>query len=136
MAGESHSKLPNGDIYPCRFVKLDATADGKCLQAGSAETTFGISGKGTRRIALDDYDTGLLAKAGDPAILIYGLGNTGVPLEIGSGGCTAGDYLGSDTNGKGIVVSADKAKYGAKALTTVAAGKFALVEIVQGELSR
>jgi len=135
--GGSYSKVPGGDIVSSTFVKLNSAADGQVLQAGSGDSVFGIAGPGTRRIALDPYDTGgagLVGKAGDPAILIYGPGDPGVSLRLG-GTVANGDYLKPDSSGYGVVASSDKDKYGARALAAGTSGKLIPVEVVIGERS-
>lgn len=134
MAG-SYSKVPGGDIAFSSFVKLDPSNTGQVLQAGSGDQVFGIAGPYSRRIALDSYDSGLIGKAGDPAILIYGPGDPGVPLQLG-GTVSNGDYLKPDASGFGVVGNTDKDPVGARALASGVAGDTIPVEVVIFERSK
>ncbi len=124
--------MANGDISVCRFVKQDTTADHKVLQAGAGEAVIGISQEGSSQAPIPEVSTQYAAQAGQ-AIKVYGVGER-CKLEIGSGGCTAGDKLKPDSNGKGVAITAGDA-YGAVALTTCAAGELAEVVVTPNALS-
>jgi hypothetical protein len=132
--GEKSSLKPNGNIRTSSFVKQDPSATGFCLQATTGDMVWGISGPYTRRVALDDYDSEYAGVAGDPAILIYGLGETQVLLRLG-GSVTNGDLLKPDANGYGVVANANLDKYGARALMSGNAGELIGVEVLIGERS-
>ncbi len=122
--------VANGNIYPSRFVKQDATADNKVLQAGAGERTIGISQAGT----LDAPQTGssaYAATADQPSLQIYRVGQMPL-LEAGAGGWAAGDLLKPDGDGKGLPQTTDKGWYGARALTAAAAGEKRAVIVEQG----
>ena len=127
----SYSKVANGNISPCRFVKLDATAEGRVLQAGAGESAYGISQAQNHNIALSgagftQTDDGFAAIAGE-MLNIWGPGDPNVMLECGAT-VTVGDALKSDASGRGITGSADKDIIGAIALASGTVGKFILVE--------
>lgn len=124
--------MANGNIYPCRFVKLDTTADHKVLQSGAGDLSIGISQEGTNQAPIPEASTQYAAAAGQ-ALKVYGVGER-CKLEIGSGGCTAGDLLKPDADGKGVAVTAGNT-YGAVALTTSAAGELAEVVVTPAALS-
>lgn len=134
MAGGSYSRRPNGNIKPNTFVKLDTSNTALVLQAGAGERVFGIAGSGTRRIALDGYDTDYIGIAGDPAIPIHGPADPGVLLRLG-GTVTHGDLLKSDGSGYGVVADTDKDDYGARALASGVSGELIPVEVLIGERS-
>lgn len=58
----------------------------------------------------------------------------GGKLKLG-GTVARGDYLKSDANGFGVVASADKDKYGAKAMASGVSGDVIPVEVIHGERS-
>lgn len=111
----SFSKLPAGNIAPCRFVKLGTTA-GTILQCGANEQIWGISGPGTRRAPLSGWDDGYAGISGDGAINVVGPGDDEALLDLG-GTVTYGAFLKSDANGKGVAGSSDKDVCGAIALS-------------------
>lgn len=110
------SLFPNGNIGYSTFVKLDTTAEGYCLQAVSGDAPFGVAGPMTHGMALAvggvNLDDGLAGVAGGPAIKIYGVGSTKVPLRIGAA-VAVGDRLVPDANGKGVPTTANAVKVGA-----------------------
>ena len=133
MAG-NYSKLPGGNIKPNSFVKLDSANDGYVLQAGANDRVYGITGDGTRRVALEDYDTDLIGKAGDPAIQIRGPGENPCLLRL-AGTVVAGDYIKSDGSGYGVKADTDKDHYGARAIVGGSSGQVIPVEVIIGDLA-
>lgn len=127
--GES-SLFPGGDIPFSSFVKLDPSNTGYALVAGANDVVFGISGPETRRIALDSYDTDLAGKSGDPALKIYGVGSTMVPLRLG-GTVAHGDPIISDASGKGVKSTTNKDKVAAIARASGVAGEIIPVDVVR-----
>lgn len=97
MADKS-SLLPGGDIVASTVVKQDPANTGYCLQAGAGDVPYGIAGPYTRRIAMESYDTTLIGKLGDPAILIYGDGEKNAPGRAGAA-IANGQYLKPDASG-------------------------------------
>lgn len=97
----SPSFSASGDIYPSRFVTITGN-NLRVSQAVAANSIIGISQEGTRRYPdVDNTFTGFAARAGEP-ISVYGNGHVNVPLELG-GTVTAGQFIQSDANGKGVV---------------------------------
>jgi hypothetical protein len=129
MPAETVYSTAGGDVNPSRFVKLSTAADNTVLQAGSNEDVFGISSEAAQDAPLPGAST--LAAAADDPLMIHPDGSVCL-LEIGSGGCTRGDYLKSDTNGKGVAAATTgpTAQFiGARALESASAGEFARVQV-------
>lgn len=126
----SFSKLPGGNIYPARFVKLDGSNVGKALQCGAGEAVFGISTPHTRKFALSGYDDGYAGVDGDGAMNIIGPGDDEALLELG-GTVTHGQYVKSDADGKGVAATGDKDNVGAIALTGGTSGKLIRVKPIR-----
>ena len=132
------SKFPNGNITTSTFVKLDATKEGYALQAGAGDECFGIAGPEPHIMAIAiqgvQLDDGLAGVAGGPAIKIYGVGATMVPLKVSSA-VNIGDRLISDASGYGTPTTADKQKVGAIAQQAGAANTVVLVNVVRFDSS-
>ncbi|HWA97909.1 MAG TPA: DUF2190 family protein [Pirellulales bacterium] len=95
--------LANGNIYPCRFVKVDGSNDDYGLQAGAGDPVIGISGTGTNYPPLTDQSVSAYhAQAGDP-ISLLGDGEEAL-LEAG-GSFAAGAKLKSDSSGRGVALA-------------------------------
>jgi hypothetical protein len=117
----------NGTIGPSKFVKIDTTADGMCLQATAGDPIIGISQVGMRRTpGLAGSDIAIAALAGE-VIQVWGLGDV-CPLTFG-GTVTRGDLLMSDANGNGITATGTN-ECGARALQSGVSGGTGLVQIV------
>src|SRR5262245_54333666 len=125
------SAIANGTIAPARFIKLDATADGKVLQAGAGDRTIGISQLGTRR-------SPYISAANEAALvnepIRYFDQNEECGLEIAAT-IAPNDRLSPDANGMGIVTAADGDWYGAIALAAGVSGDIIPVKVVYGERS-
>ncbi len=122
----------NGNIYPSRFVSIDASDNNSVLQAASGARTFGISSVGGREAPIPSLSTVYAAQTGDE-IPLFTLGMTCL-LELGAA-CLAGNRLKSDTNGKCVPLSAGSGvmeHYGAEALEAGSAGDFVKVLVVMG----
>lgn len=128
------------NIEPSRFVLCDP-ATGKnfyVIRGDSGDvsidnTPVGISQEGTQD---PPGVTGSGAYAGTAGheIDIYGLGDVCL-LEIGTGGCLAGQLLKPDTAGKGIILDSSSGGdqfYGARALQTCSEGDLCRVQVLQG----
>lgn len=128
----SMSLMPSGNIAPSRFVKLDASkVGGYGLQAGAGDVVFGVSEPGVRQPPIAGFDDGFAGIADSNAICVY-TEKDECWLECGAA-VTYGDFLKSDTNGKGITASADGDYYGAQALqTSTAAGQLVRVLVKSG----
>lgn len=127
--------VAGGNILPSRFVKVSTAADNTVLQstdgAGSAgDRVCGVSQEGGREPPLPSVTTMYAGQAGDN-ILVYGNTQTCL-LTIGSGGCTRGDRLKSDANGKGITASTAGNNYGAIALRSALENELVEVEVQIG----
>ncbi len=130
MRNQAPNVKAGGNVYPTRFVKMDVTDDQCVLQATAGARTVGISGRGARTAngATSDFpNSPYIAIAGENCE-IYGLGDV-CELDIGSGGCTAGDALKSDASGQGITAGAGDFA-GALALQTRNSGEKALVQVL------
>lgn len=124
------SRVANGNIAPCRFVNLDSsTAGGKVLEADADEKIFGISQPESRMPPYTGLDDGYCAIAGEN-LKVYTFPDKEVYLEIGSGGCSAGDSLKSDADGKGVVTTTDNDQVGAVAKQSGSAGDLVPVDLL------
>lgn len=122
--------IAGGDIRPSRFVKVSGVADNTALEADANEVIIGISQAGTRDAPGLTGTSANAAVAGDP-VQIFGLGDVCL-LTIGSGGCTSGDRLKSDADGKGIPIAGTggNQNVGAIALETCGENELCRVQIV------
>lgn len=122
----------SGTIIVSRFVKMsgsgtvaaNTTAGGKIV---------GISQDSGRVAPLPSVtaDPVEAAKSGETLnVHCHFEGNNFPTLEIGSGGCTAGDILVSDNTGKGVVAATAGHFVGAVAMETASAGEKAKVRPV------
>lgn len=119
-----------GTIRRARFVNLKTTANHTVEEADANDRTIGIAQEGGREPALPSVtaDPPEAAQSGDQ-LRVYVPGDTCL-LEIGSGGCTAGDDLKSDTDGKGVAratTGTTVQNVGAIALETASEGELAKV---------
>ncbi len=138
MANTPPLLVANGNILPCRFLKLDATADDRCLQAAANDKIIGISMEGARLPPLSDMvTTNYHAIAGDP-VQIYGDGD--VCLVEAGAAVAVGDYLKADADGKGIPIATAGTtlqRYGAQALQAASgAGVKIRVAVMAGRSER
>lgn len=127
----SFSKIANGNIAPCRFVRLDTSNEGRVVQSGAGEDIWGISQPYERRHTL--LSDGYAAIAGEN-VNVIGPGDDEALLDLG-GTVSVGDYLKADANGKGVVGSTDKDKTGAVALTAGVSGDRIKVKPIKLERS-
>lgn len=129
MSMKVASLIAGGNVNPCRFIKLDTTNHQAILAAAATDNIFGVSMDAQRTAPITgaaDY----VAVSGE-SLPHYEDGDVCL-LEIGSGGCTAGDLLVSDSVGKGVVAAASGTALqciGAQTLETAAAGEFARVKV-------
>lgn len=140
IPGAENSYFPNGNILIGSFVKLDTSAEGYVLQCGSGEAAVGIAGvePHSMSITIQGVDLGDLyaGVAGGPAIKIYGVGATNVPLRVGTGGAVAvGDRLIADASGLAVTSTSDKVKVGAIARQAGAASTWINVDVVRFDTS-
>jgi hypothetical protein len=123
------SMMANGTIIRCRFVALDPTANHKVIQAVLNGKIFGISGDEARTpptpdVGIAPYE---VARVGEQ--LNVHPSSCETTLEIGAGGCKAGDSLTADASGAGIKNpgSGHPPHVGAVALTAANPGELARV---------
>lgn len=98
------SKVANGNITPSRFVKLDASVDGKVLICGAGEQIYGVSQEGTRRAPLSGWDDGYAAVAGENVRVYASPEDKDCFLEV-DGTTAVGDKLKSGALGIGVVTT-------------------------------
>jgi hypothetical protein len=125
------SAIASAAIYPCRFVIKDTTDSGQVTQSGANGRVYGISQRDTRRTPYVET-LGRAAIAGEP-VGVY-LENEECLLELG-GTVTAGDYLKSDADGKGVTSSTDLDDVGARAIVSGTSGQQIRVQVKTFERS-
>ena len=128
MGFHTFQHVAGGDIRTCRFVKLSASANNTVLEADANEAVIGISTDATRDAPQEGSSA--LAAADTEVVSITPFNGDPCLLEIGSGGCAAGDILKSDADGKGVVCASTGTtvqNIGAIALSAYAAGEFGMV---------
>lgn len=122
-----------GTIRRARFVNILTSANNTVEEADANDRTIGISQVGGREAPIPSVSASPpeAAQSGDQ-LQIFLPGEPAL-LEIGSGGCTAGDELISDTNGCGVIRATTGTtiqNVGAIALETAVAGELAKVFVV------
>lgn len=122
----SNSSVPvkaGGDINPARFVTLSNAANHTVVEANSADTkVIGVSAEFTKSV-----DSTLHSSDGlSPTIFRRG---TDPMLTIGSGGCTAGDFLKPDNDGKGVTAGSGDVAH-AQAYESASENEKAKVEVI------
>ncbi len=130
MSGNNPSYVAGGNISPSRFVMMDTSANSQVLQSTVGSLSVGISHEGTLQAPLPSV-TGYAGTAGGP-VMVYGLGDT-CSVVLGSGGCTSGHYLTSDSSGQAVIATGSNAYY-ALSKGTAAAGALVRVQVVIGKL--
>ena len=130
----SSSFICGGNVNPSRFVTQSATLDRTVTLSASGDKPIGISQLQTHLIPLLTLDDGYAAIAGEN-LHVYTKDDEEAWLELGVGGCAAGDFLKPDAanTGKGIV-AATGAFYGARALTAGTNGQIIKVQPAFGTL--
>lgn len=100
--GTVRSFIANGNVLPYSFVKMDATAPFKVIQAAAAsDVPIGIAAEYTQATPLpSDSSTQYAATAGNE-LRVYSVG-TRCLLKAGSGGLTVGNRVVSDASGNGV----------------------------------
>ena len=124
------SYTAGGTIRVSRFVNLSTTETNTVLEADANEKVTGITQAGGRTAPTPDVTTDPVEAAQDGETLgvhVAGeLDSQTVLLELGTGGATAGDYLESDADGKGVTAAttAETIRYiGAEAQESGSAGE-------------
>jgi hypothetical protein len=118
-----------GSITPSRFVYASTTVDNQVLQAGANAKVIGISQKGTWSVPVLGIDDGYAALSG-MNLNVYGPPEV-CGLELG-GTVAAGDYLESDSSGRGVTSSTDGHYYGAIATQAGVLGQIIDVQVQLG----
>lgn len=117
---ETPHLIAGGDINPARFVTLDTSANNTVVESNAADAkVFGITHDSTK-LAPEDGASTLHAASGDP-VHVHIMGEITM-LQIDATGCTAGDFLKPDNDGKGDVAGSGD-EVAALALETVAANE-------------
>ncbi len=126
----------NGTIRRARFVKQDATDDHSILEADANERILGISQVGPRVAPIPEVSDAdrIVAAVATESCMVHLPGETtqDTLLEAGSGGWSAGDYLKSDADGKGVAIAETaglKEEVGARAMTSVNEGELGKVTV-------
>ena len=124
---QSPQFFASGNIYPSRFVRISNAY--RVQQTGNNGRIIGVSQSGTRRFPDTlNTNTGYAAISGEP-VGVFGDGYAGVYLELG-GNVTAGDFVKSDADGKGVTSTGAAAdNVGAIALQDGASGEKILLYV-------
>lgn len=121
-----------GNVIVNRFVKPHTTAH-QVVQGTANSAVCGVAPDDSGEAPLPSYTTDPpYAGTAGKAMKVYRPGDV-CRLAIGSGGCSVGSLLESDSNGKGVIAAttAGTVRYiGARALTAASDGDSALVEVV------
>ncbi|CAK9093030.1 Uncharacterized protein SCF082_LOCUS43762, partial [Durusdinium trenchii] len=124
----------NGTIRRARFVTLDTSDNNAVIECNAQTRPIGISQIGSRETPLPNVSTAdrLIAANSGEQLEVHTPGNSAgrhdISLEIGTGGCTTGDLLVSDADGKGVVESTEYTQFiGAVALESASSGELAKV---------
>ncbi|MGV3485962.1 MAG: hypothetical protein ACO1RT_16220 [Planctomycetaceae bacterium] len=130
MPYSKRSYLVGGNIYPSRFVKIEAGESNTILQSGAGDHSIGVSHEGTREAPIP----GASAFAGIEGDLveIYGLGQ---PCEVlAAATIAAGDYLRPDADGKAVMAVPGE-RYSAIADSDCASGEKCKCTVRDGVVS-
>ena len=125
---EAPNFIANGNISVSVFVKQDTSLDNGVIQASTNNAIIGVSQESSNYPPLPSVGTVYAAQAGQN-VKVYGHEQQCL-LLIGSGGCTAGDRLKSDSSGAGVTIASSgptAQNVGAIALSTANAGEYARV---------
>lgn len=124
----SMSFLASGNISPSRFVKQDTSNEGYVSQAGAGERAIGVSQSGTRQPPISGLDDGYAATQNTAPLTVF-TATDECDLEAG-GAITNGDYLKSDSSGRGVTASSADDIYCAIALrAATTAGQLVRVRV-------
>lgn len=125
---KSASLIAGGNVYPCRFIKMDSSNHQAIQAAAATDVPIGISMEAQKDAPIPsaaDY----VATSGE-SLPHYEDGDI-CRLQIGSGGCTPNMLLVSDSDGKGVAAASSGTALqcvGAIALETASQDEFALVK--------
>jgi len=124
--------VASGTIIRARFVKISGV--NTVAAAGAGEKIVGISQLGSRTAPIPGVtaDPPEAAQSGEHLNVLDATDSFAM-LEIGTGGCTAGDYLKAESGGKGVALgNSGKEFIGAQAMETCSAGELCRVKIMPG----
>lgn len=133
-----YTELPliaRGNILPSRFVRLDTASENGCVQAGDNSDVIGIAQAGTNVPEVSGMISAQYAAQSGQQVMVAGLGSVCL-LEAG-GNVTAGQYLKSDSQGRGVPVATTGTtiqNYGAIALQNGASGDKIRVMVIIGKV--
>jgi len=89
-----------GDINPARFCTISTTENHTVVESNSGDVkVVGVSSEATKNAPQEGGST-LAAEDGDQ-FEMYPIGSDPL-LKLGSGGCSAGDWLTPDNSGQGV----------------------------------
>lgn len=127
--------VARGAIAPFRFVKLDTSTENGCLQATDNSDIIGVAQGGTNKPEVSGLVSAqYAAEAGQP-LRVSGVGSIAM-LEVG-GTVTPGQYLKSDSQGRGVPVATTGTtiqNYGAIALQGGSSGSIIRVQVIIGKV--
>lgn len=126
MGAPNISMMATGDIYPSRFVTPTAGGDRAVSQSTTGDLPIGISAEYAHYAPYGSSNSTLAASSAQ-SIAFYGIGEV-CPLEI-AGTVQTGDFLKSDTSGKGVVGTLQTDKIGARALEAGTSGSIIRVYV-------
>jgi len=94
-----------GDVNPSRFVEQSTSEDHELVQAtANSMHVVGVTGEGSGAAPLPQNTSNLAGEEGETNEVRF-FGSNAI-LELGSGGCDAGQFLRPDAAGKGVVADA------------------------------
>ncbi len=124
-----------GNILPFRLVRIDAASENGCLQAGDNTDVIGVAQSGTNNPEISGMVTAQYAAQTGQPVRVQGPGSIAM-LELG-GTVTAGQYLKSDSQGRGVAVASTGTviqNYGAVALQGGTSGSIIRAMVVVGKV--
>lgn len=124
------TRVAKGNIYPCRFVKLDSSNDFGALQCGANDAPIGISHDGTNLPSVSGLITATYHAVDGQPVRMHGEGDVGL-LELGDT-VADNDRLKADADGKGVPIATTGTtiqNVGARALQAGAADQKILVQL-------
>jgi hypothetical protein len=133
-----YTELPlvaRGNILPSRFVRLDTASENGCVQAGDNTDVIGIAQAGTNKPQVTGLVDATYAAESGQQVMVAGLGSICL-LEAG-GTVTPGQYLKSDSQGRGVAVATSGTtiqNYGAIALQGGSSGDKIRVMVIIGKV--
>jgi len=118
--------IAGGTIRTSLFVKISTAEDHTLLEADAGEACIGIATEATQDAPYGSVTNA--AEAGD-TVQYIGIGEEAL-LKFDASGCTAGDFIKSDADGKGDIAGTAEDIACAMALETVAANEIGRVLVI------